>query len=183
MRRLYPALLAALVLTACMPRGYPVDRWVIPRPGTVPDSIVRDAWRTSQLVVTATALAEERDPVLSQPLALGSRRNWWLIQLRVTTRWKGSLGQARYLDYGPVPPGLTPGIPWRLAHDDIVIHRADHWITAPVELGRPAIYFLRRCYYCAEIPSRVTRGRAWATPWLAALTLPLEDTLRLRGLP
>ena len=172
--------LLLLALLACAPAGFAVDPWVVPAPGEIPDSMIARAWRTSHLIVLGTALEERPDQVMALRLAIGSRALWWNVRLKVSHVYRGNRSPARYIDYGPLGPALTPPLPWRLGRDEIVVQRADRWRTAPIELGRPLLYFFRRCYNCAEIPTRMSRGRAFATPWVAALTLPAADTVRLR---
>ncbi|HXG45229.1 MAG TPA: hypothetical protein VNJ71_10780 [Gemmatimonadales bacterium] len=181
-RRLSPSLHLALALSACAPATTAPDPAVIPAPGATPDSLIVRALHQSQLVTLGTADLEETDPFFGSAFQLGFREIWWHIRIRPDSVLKGNPAHASYVDYGPLGPALTPPIvPFPLAKGDFIVQRSTRWRTAPIEPGRQRVYFFRRCYNCAELPSRYSRGRTFASPWFAILTLPVEDWPRVRS--
>jgi hypothetical protein len=173
---------AMAIVCACSPgRAPPPD--MVPLPGATADSVISAALHTSQLVVRAVADTELADPFLAPAFQIGFREAWWHIRIRPDSVLKGNPAHASFVDYGSLGPALTPPIvPFPLSKGDFIVQRSTRWRTAPIEPGRPRVYFFRRCYNCAELPSRYSRGRTFASPWFAILTLPVEDWPRVVAL-
>lgn len=163
-------LLGLLLVLACASyRGQPPAL-----PTSVSDSVLQEAFREADLVVLGTPDTIAPEAMLAPSLQFGARDAWWNIRITVEQVYKGSMNRAKFMDYGDLPAYLTPPRPFPLAKNQILIQHGNRWRTAPVVLGERAVYFLRLCYRCVDLPNR--NGLSYtASPWFAILAVPLEE--------
>jgi hypothetical protein len=129
-------------------------------PGELPDSVLREAIRRSDLIVLATPVdMASNHGFLTPHFQLGAKETWYDVKLTVDSVLKGKLKQAKRPDLGILPAMLTPPPAFGpLAANEIVVQypvvtsRASDWAAAaPLVPGERAIFLFRRCYYCLPI--------------------------------
>jgi hypothetical protein len=163
------------VQTAMTPAA-PLTR-EMPRIGEVPDGILLDLIRHSELVVLATP--QDLIPAtgsLSPEFQLGAKETWYHVRLTVDSVGKGKLGWAKSPDLGLLPAVYAPPDPFdHLARNEIVIQypavtsiRSD-WATAPPPVvGEQAVFLFRRCWNCITLALATGVGPYKANPLVAA---------------
>jgi hypothetical protein len=139
----------------------------MPRPGQIPDSVLRPAIRRAELIVLATPVElASQHGFLTPQFQLGAKETWYDVKLVVESVLKGKLKRAKRPDLGVLPAVFTP-LPafGRLARNEIVVQypavtsSSSDWAAAPPLVpGERAIFIFRRCYYCLEI-SGLAHGR------------------------
>ena len=146
-----------------------------PAIGSVPDAVLLDVIRHSELIVLAMPLDLEPDAALSPGFQLGAKETWYNIRLVVDSVIKGRLGHAKAPDYGFLPTVFAPPAPFdHLARNEIVVQypavtaiRSDWAAAPPPVVGEKAVYLFRRCWNC--IPVGLSTGRPYrANPLVAA---------------
>lgn len=129
-------------------------------PSELPDSVLREAIRRSDLIVLATPVAmASNHGFLTPHFQLGAKETWYDVKLTVDSVLKGKLRQAKRPDLGILPAMLTPPPAFgALAANEIVVQypavtssRSDWGAAAPLVPGERAIFLFRRCYYCLPI--------------------------------
>lgn len=140
-----------------------------PAVGTVPDAILLDVIRHSELIVLAVPEDLVPDAGLSPGFQLGAKETWYDVKLTVDSVVKGRLGHAKSPDYGLLPAVFAPPAPFdRLARNEIVVQypavtsiRSDWAAAPPPVVGEQAVFLLRRCWNC------ITVGLATGRPYTA----------------
>jgi hypothetical protein len=154
----------------------PVERKT-PGIGEVPDGILLEQIRHSELIVLATP--RDLQPALgsfSPSVQLGARETWYHVRLVVDSVGKGRLGQAKSPDYGLLPAMYAPPDPFdHLKQNEIVIQYpavtsiGSDWASAPPPLiGEQAVYIFRRCWNCVTLSIATGVGTYKASPLVAA---------------
>jgi hypothetical protein len=175
------ALLVSLLISACTTvqtataPAAPLTR-EMPGVGEVPDSVLLDLIRHSELVV----LAIPQDMMaavgsLSPAFQLGAKETWYNVKLAVDSVGKGKLGWAKSPDYGLLPAVYAPPEPFeRLAYNEIVVQYPavtaiwSNWASAPPPVvGERAVYLFRRCWYCVTLSIATGTGTYKAHPLVA----------------
>jgi hypothetical protein len=163
---LFPlAAMCLLLLASCS--GFPRAREpAVPfstapaAPGRLPDSVLREAIRKSELIVLATPVELASQPGFPTPhIQMGAKETWFDVKLAVDSIAKGKLKRAKHPDLGVLPAILTPPPSFgRLAANEIIVQypvvtsrKSDWAAAAPLIPGQPAVYLFRRCYYCLTI--------------------------------
>jgi hypothetical protein len=149
----------------------------MPAVGVVPDAVLLDVIRHSELIVLATPLdLVAATGSLSPTFQLGAKETWYNVKLVVDSLVKGRLGRAKSPDYGLLPAAYAPPEPFEnLARNEIVVQypavttlRSD-WAAAPPPIvGEPAVFMFRRCWNCIEMGLATGRGQYKANPLVAA---------------
>lgn len=139
-----------------------------------PESLVVAGMRAADLVVLAVPDTMVGEGILAYGVQWGFREAWWNVRLTVDSVAKGKLGRAKFMDYGTLPSYLIPARPFRLANNQIVVQHSNRWRTAALNLGARAVYFLKKCYNCVELPGR-TQYRVYGHPWFAVLALSADQ--------
>jgi len=173
--------LIALLATACatvqnaMTPASPTER-ATPGIGEVPDGVLLDLIRHSELVVLATP--QDLAPAtgsFSAQFQLGAKETWYHVRLAVDSVGKGRLGQAKSPDLGLLPAMFAPPDPFdRLAKNEIVVQypavtslRSD-WAAAPPPIvGERAVYLFKRCWNCVTLSIATGAGTYKANPLVA----------------
>ena len=174
--------LMLLPLSACgtfetaMAPAAPLSRET-PAAGEVPDPILLEVIRQSELIV----LAVPRDMIpatgsLSPGFQLGAKETWYNVKLAVDSVVKGKLGWAKSPDLGFLPAAYAPPAPFeRLARNEIVVQypavtaiRSDWAAAPPPVVGERAVFLFRRCWNCITIGMNIGRGQYKAHPLVAA---------------
>jgi hypothetical protein len=128
--------------------------------GPLPDSVLREAIRESELIVLATPVElASQYGFLTPQFQMGAKETWFDVKLAVDSVVKGKLKRAKHPDLGFLPATLTPPPSFaRLAANEIVVQypavtsrKSDWAAAAPLTPGEPAIFIFRRCYYCLQI--------------------------------
>lgn len=128
--------------------------------GPLPDSVLLEAIRNSELIVLATPVAFASQPGFPTPhIQMGAKETWYDVKLAVDSIAKGKLKRAKHPDLGVLPAILTPPPSFgRLAANEIIVQypevtsRKSDWAgAAPLIPGEPAVFIFRRCYYCLTI--------------------------------
>lgn len=155
-------------LAACAPvyRGVPDAR---PSP-TASQQLISEAYAAADLVVLGTPDTMVAEPMLAASLQVGAQDAWFNIRISVEAVAKGKLGLAKAMDYETLPVYMTPPRPFKLGSHQIIVQVASRWQTAPVIVGERAVYFLKKCYRCVEMPAR-TQYRTFASPVFAILAI------------
>ena len=135
-----------------------------------PDSVIAEGLRRADIVVLATPDSLVAEPMIAAGLSLGRSEAWWNARLTTEAVAKGKLSGAKRMDYGILPSWQTPPQPFRLSANQVMIQLSTRWETAPVVVGHRAVYFLKKCYNCVELPHR-TPYRVSISPWFAILAL------------
>lgn len=139
----------------------------MPRPGQIPDSVLRPAIRRAELIVLATPLElASQQGFLTPQFQLGAKETWYDVKLVVDSVLKGKLKRAKHPDLGVLPAAFIPPPAFgRLAANEIVVQypavtsSTSDWSTSPPLVpGERAIFIFRRCYYCLQI-SGLAHGR------------------------
>jgi hypothetical protein len=139
----------------------------MPAPGQIPDSVLREAIRRSDLIVLATPVElASLHGILTPHFQLGAKETWYEVKLAVDSVFKGKLKGAKRTNYGILPAALTPPSSFgRLAANEIIVQypavtsRSSEWAAAaPLVPGEQAVFIFRRCYYCLPI-SGLAHGR------------------------
>jgi hypothetical protein len=192
---------AGLLLVACtsfqtaLAPAIPPDR-PLPASGELPDSVLRQAIRRSDLIVLATPVElASNHGFLTPHFQLGAKETWYDVKLTVDSVLKGKLTQAKRPDLGILPAMLTPPPAFgSLIPNEIVVQypvvtsSGSPWAAAvPLVPGERAIFLFRRCYYCLPITGVAhARGPYYtANPLVAvgaASKLPPAEWSRLAGL-
>jgi hypothetical protein len=162
------------VQTAMAPVA-PLERET-PGIGEVPDGILLDLIRHSELIVLATP--QDLAPAtgsLSPQFQLGAKETWYHVRLAVDSVGKGKLGWAKSPDLGLLPAVFAPPDPFdHLARNEVVVQypavtsiRSD-WATAPPPvLGQQAVFIFRRCWNCITLSIATGAGTYKANPLVA----------------
>ena len=137
---------------------------------TAPDSLIAEALRQADLVVLGTPDSFVAEPMIAPSVQIGAADAWWNARLTTDAVVKGKLKHAKRMDYGNLPTWQTPQVPFNLADNQVMIQLGVRWRTAPVVMGERAVYFLKKCYNCVELPHRSSVS-VRASPWFAILTL------------
>ena len=163
------------VQTAMAPAA-PLDR-PVPGVGEVPDGVLLDLIRHSELIVLATP--QDLLPAvgsLSPAFQLGAKETWYNVKLAVDSVGKGKLGWAKSPDLGLLPAVYAPPDPFdRLARNEIVVQypavtsiRSD-WASAPPPIvGERAVFIFRRCWYCVTLAVATGTGNYKGNPLVAS---------------
>jgi hypothetical protein len=178
----FSALLLFLLLPACstvqtaMAPAAPLTR-ATPGVGQVPDSVLLNLIRHSELIV----LAVPEDMMaavgsLSPSFQLGAKETWYHVKLAVDSVGKGKLGWAKSPDLGLLPAVYAPPAPFdRLARNEIVIQYPavtsinSNWAAAPPPVvGEQAVFIFRRCWYCVTLSVATGIGTYKANPLVAS---------------
>jgi hypothetical protein len=139
----------------------------MPGAGVIPDSVLREAIRRSELIVLGTPVElASQHGFLTPQFQLGAKETWYDVKLRVDSVLKGKLRRAKRPDLGVLPATLAPPVAFgRLAANEIVVQypvvtsRNSDWAAAaPLVPGEQALFIFRRCYYCLPI-SGLAHGR------------------------
>jgi hypothetical protein len=161
--------------TATTPAA-PLDR-ATPEVGQVPDSVLVDLIRHSELIV----LAEPEEMLaavgsFSPGFQLGAKETWYHVLLAVDSVGKGKLGWAKSPDLGLLPAVYAPPDPFdRLKRNEIVVQYPavtsikSQWAAAPPPvLGEKAVYIFRRCWYCVTLSVATGTGNYKGNPLVAS---------------
>jgi len=146
-----------------------------PAIGEVPDAILLDVIRQSELIVLA--VPEDLVPAdgLTPNFQLGAKETWYNVRLTVDTVVKGRLGHAKTPDFGFLPMVYEPSAPFdHLRRNEIVVQypavntiKSD-WVAAPPPVvGERAVWLFRRCYNCVTVGLSTGRGPYKANPLVA----------------
>jgi len=146
-----------------------------PAIGEVPDAILLDVIRQSELIVLA--VPEDLVPAdgLTPNFQLGAKETWYNVRLTVDTVVKGRLGHAKTPDFGFLPMVYEPSAPFdHLRRNEIVVQypavntiKSD-WVAAPPPVvGERAVWLFRRCYNCVTVGLSTGRGPYKAHPLVA----------------
>jgi hypothetical protein len=164
-----------------------------PAIGEVPDAILLDVIRRSELIVLAVPQDLVPADGFTPNFQLGAKETWYNVRLIVDTVVKGRLGQAKTPDYGFLPKMFEPSAPFdHLSRNEIVVQypavntiKSD-WVAAPPPvLGERAVWLFRRCYNCVPIGYATGRGPYRANPLVAqgwGSKLAAEEWPRVLGL-
>jgi hypothetical protein len=148
-----------------------------PAVGAVPDVILLDLIRHSELIVLA--IPQDMLPAtgsLSPAFQFGAKETWWNVKLTVDSIVKGKLGWAKSPDYGFLPAVYAPPAPFdRLARNEIVVQYPavtaswSTWVSAPpLVIGERAVFLFRRCWNCISMSLASGNGLYKAHPLVAA---------------
>jgi hypothetical protein len=170
-----PPAACASLQTATTPVA-PLDR-DMPQIGQVPDGILIDLIRRSELIVLGTPedLASAVGS-LSPGFQLGAKETWYHVRLAVDSVAKGRLGHAKSPDLGLLPAVYAPPEPFdHLKRNEIVVQypavtsiRSD-WTTAPPPVvGERAVFIFKRCWNCVTLAIATGVGNYKANPLVAA---------------
>ena len=169
---------------------------VMAAPGTLPDSVLREAIGDGELIVLATPMElASQHGFLTPHFQLGAKETWYDVKLVVDTVLKGKLTRAKHPDLGMLPALFIPPSTFgKLAANEIVVQypvvtsgNNDWAAAAPLVPGERAVFVFRRCYYCLVI-SGVAHGRGpyyKANPLVAvgqASKLPPDELQRVARL-
>lgn len=178
MRRI--GLLGLLLLTVACGRfvrqtapAYPYE--------TATDSLIGAGLKMADLVVLGTPDSMVPEGGAMSSLGFGAQTFWWNVRITVDSIAKGKPSHARFMDYGDLPTWVTPPRPFKLSKRQITVQQSNGWVTAPLVVGTRAIYFLKKCYNCVDLPGR-TEYRMRASPWLAVLALTPDHWARVKRL-
>ncbi|HET7468025.1 MAG TPA: hypothetical protein VFJ81_00055 [Gemmatimonadales bacterium] len=164
-----------------------------PAMGEVPDAILLDVIRQSELIVLAVPQDLIPADGFTPTFQLGAKETWYNVRLTVDTVVKGHLGQAKTPDYGFLPKMFEPAAPFdHLSRNEIVVQypavntiKSD-WVAAPPPVvGERAVWLFRRCYNCVPIGLATGRGPYKANPLVAqgwGSKLAAEEWPRVLGL-
>lgn len=154
----------------------PLDR-ATPEVGQVPDSVLLDQIRHSELIV----LAVPEDMLaavgsFSPAFQLGAKETWYHVRLVVDSVGKGKLGWAKSPDLGLLPIVYAPPDPFdRLKRNEIVVQYPavtsikSQWAAAPPPvIGEKAVYIFTRCWYCVTLSVATGIGNYKANPLVAS---------------
>ncbi len=171
-QRFPPILTGALLLVSCSTfqgvreQAHPL--WAdLPLSEQIPDSVLRRAIKSAELIVLATPVELiSQHGFLTPQFQMGAKETWYDVKLSVDSVLKGKLKRAKRADLGALPAALTPqGAFGRLAKNEIVVQypavtaRNSNWAAAPPLIpGERAVFIFRRCYYCLPITG-LTTGR------------------------
>jgi hypothetical protein len=149
-----------------------------PTSGAIPDSVLRRAISSAELIVLATPVElASQHGFLTPQFQLGAKETWYDVKLTVDSVLKGKLRRAKRPDLGVLPAALTPPVAFRLAKNEIIVQypavtsRNSTWsAAAPMIPGEKAVFIFRRCYYCLPITGLVTgRGSYYTANPLVAI--------------
>jgi hypothetical protein len=149
----------------------------MPAVGSVPDAILLDVIRRSELIVLATPQdLDAATASLSPSFQLGAKETWYNVKLTVDSVVKGRLGHAKSPDLGLLPAVYAPPAPFdRLERNEIVVQypavtsiRSDWAAAPPPVVGERAVFLFRRCWNCVQIALGAGRGPYKANPLVAA---------------
>jgi hypothetical protein len=154
----------------------PVDR-ATPEVGRVPDSVLVDLIRHSELIVLA--VPEDMMAAVgsfSPAFQLGAKETWYHVRLAVDSVGKGKLGWAKSPDLGLLPAVYAPPDPFdRLKRNEIVVQYpavtsiTSQWAAAPPPvIGERAVYIFKRCWYCVTLSVATGIGNYKANPLVAS---------------
>jgi len=164
-----------------------------PAIGEVPDAILLDVIRHSELIVLAVPQDVVPADGFTPNFQLGAKETWYNVRLIVDTVVKGRLGQAKVPDYGFLPKMYEPSAPFdHLSRNEIVVQypavntiKSDWAAAPPPVMGERAVWLFRRCYNCVPIGLATGRGPYKANPLVAqgwGSKLPAEEWRRVLGL-
>jgi hypothetical protein len=153
----------------------PLDR-DMPEIGQVPDGILLDLIRHSELIVLGTP----RDlsaavGSFSPGFQLGAKETWYHVRLAVDSVAKGRLGHAKSPDLGLLPAVYAPPEPFdHLKRNEIVVQypavtsiRSDWTAAPPPVVGERAVFIFRRCWNCVTLAIATGVGNYKANPLVA----------------
>ena len=146
-----------------------------PAIGEVPDAILLDVIRQSELIVLAVPQDLVPADGLTPNFQLGAKETWYNVRLVVDSVVKGRLGQAKNPDFGFLPKTYAPSAPFdHLSRNEIVVQypavntiRSDWAAAPPPVVGERAVWLFRRCYNCVTIGLATGRGLYKANPLVA----------------
>jgi hypothetical protein len=149
----------------------------MPAVGEVPDAILLDLIRQSELIVLA--IPQDLIPAsgsLSPGFQLGAKETWYNVKLAVDSVGKGKLAGAKTPHLGSLPAVYAPPEPFeRLARNEIVVQypavtttRSDWAAAPPPVVGERAVFLFRRCWNCVTVALATGQGQYKADPLVAA---------------
>jgi hypothetical protein len=164
-----------------------------PAIGEVPDAILLDVIRHSELIVLAVLQDLRPADGFTPNFQLGAKETWYNVRLTVDTVVKGRLGQAKVPDYGFLPKMYEPSAPFdHLSRNEIVVQypavntlKSDWAAAPPPVVGERAVWLFRRCYNCVPIGLATGRGPYKGNPLVAegwGSKLSAEEWPRVLGL-
>jgi hypothetical protein len=169
-----------LLLSLLLGCGHFVKQVAPPFPiSNVSDSLIVAGFKEADLVILGTpdSLVPEGGAMAS--LGFGEVATWWNTRITVDSVAKGKLGRAKYMDYGDLPQWLSPPRPFKLAKNQIMVQQANVWTTAPLVVGYPGVFFLKKCYNCVTLPRR-TQYPIRVSPWGSLLSLTPDQWGRVK---
>lgn len=187
-----------LILSACgsfQSATTPVEPLTRETPaiGEVPDAILLDVIRRSELIVLAVPQDVVPADGCTPNFQLGAKETWYNVRLTVDTVVKGHLGQAKVPDYGFLPKMYEPSAPFdHLSRNEIVVQypavntiKSDWAASPPPVMGERSVWLFRRCYNCVPVGLATGRGPYRANPLVAqgwGSKLAAEEWPRVLGL-
>jgi hypothetical protein len=147
---------------------------------TATDSLIDAGLREADLVILGTPDSMESEAVMAPSTQFGFQVAWWDARIAVDSVIKGKLSHAKRVDYGDLPMYMTPQLPFKLNKHQIVVQVSTQWQTAPIVVGQRAVYFLKKCYRCVTLPSRM-QYNITASPWFAILALTPDQYGAVHG--
>ncbi len=153
----------------------PLDR-DMPEIGQVPDGILLDLIRHSELIVLGTPKdLSSAVGSLSPGFQLGARETWYHVRLTVDSVAKGRLGHAKSPDLGLLPAVYAPPEPFdHLKRNEIVVQypavtsiRSDWAAAPPPVVGERAVFIFKRCWNCVTLAIATGVGNYKANPLVA----------------
>jgi hypothetical protein len=173
----------------------PVEPLTRPTPaiGEIPDAILLDVIRHSELIVLAVPQDVVPADGFTPTFQLGAKETWYHVRLTVDTVVKGRLGQAKFPDFGFLPKVYQPSAPFdHLSRKEIVVQypavntiKSDWAAAPPPVLGERAVWLFRRCYNCVPVGLATGQGPYKANPLVAqgwGSKLAAEEWPRVLGL-
>jgi hypothetical protein len=147
-----------------------------PAIGVVPNAILVDVIRHSELIVLAVPQDLIPADGFTPNFQLGAKETWYNVKLTVDTVVKGRLGQAKTPDFGFLPKVYEPSAPFdHLSRNEIVVQypavtsiKSDWAAAPPPVVGERAVFLFRRCYNCVTLGLATGRGNYKANPLVAA---------------
>jgi hypothetical protein len=147
-----------------------------PAVGEVPDAILLDVIRHSELIVLAVPQDLVPAAGFSPLFQLGAKETWYDVKLAVDSVVKGRLGHAKAPDFGFLPAIYVPPAPFdRLQRNEIVVQypavtsiKSDWAAAPPPVIGERAVFLFERCWNCVSIAYATGAGPYKANPLVAA---------------
>jgi hypothetical protein len=164
-----------------------------PAVGTVPDAVLLDVIRQSELIVLAVPNDLVPADGFTPNFQFGAKETWYNVRLTVDSVVKGHLGHAKFPDYGLLPKVYEPSAPFdHLSRNEIVVQypavntiKSDWAAAPPPVMGERAVWLFRRCYNCVPIGLATRQGPYKANPLVAqgwGSKLAAEEWPRVLGL-
>lgn len=172
-------LVLVLSLIACGGATYDSRAEVFPIAGS--DSLIIEAIKASDMIVLGMPDTMTPELLMEPSMDIGSSQAWQNIRISVDSLLKGKLSHAKYMDYGILPVWRVPPRPFKLTKNQIMVQTSNKWNTSPITVGTKAVFFLKKCWDCVELPAS-TSNRTFASPWFSILTLKPEQWGKVREL-